>query len=121
MPQHTFDALTRQITAAVTRRTSLLTLSAMAMTASMARPPAAEAATCNDRIKRARAKCRKIQERKCLRLRTQCVDVTNAFCNGDLGCIAATYPCCNMFDDTCSATAALECLLSGNQETIVRQ
>jgi hypothetical protein len=80
----------------------------------MARPPAVAAATCGDRVRRVKAKCRKVRERTCLRQRTQCVAAANAFCNGDLGCIATTHPCCRLFDERCSATAVVECLLTVN-------
>lgn len=114
MSVHAIAAFNRRITAAVSRRNSLLALGGTSLTAALARLPTATAADCDHRVRKVFRKCDKKRERRCLRQRTQCVAAANAFCQGNLGCIAATRPCCNLFDRHCGlfSNAPLECLMS---------
>lgn len=97
MNSHAFETLSRQAGAALTRRTSLLTLGGAALVATVAHPGVAAASGSG---------CRKKLKKRCRQSKTQCVSSVEINCNGDPGCIALTTPCC----DECFTGGFLKCL-----------
>jgi hypothetical protein len=101
MDNTVFDALTRRA-AAVSRRSSLLTLGGAALGAVVA-PALAEAK------KGGKGKAKK----KCQAQVGKCKNVVRDFCDefADVqGCLDALFPCCDPLK-TCNATASTQCFI----------
>lgn len=95
-----FDAFARHAAAAVSRRTSLLTLGGAALTAAIAAPVAANA---NEARKKVKKKCKKQGK--------QCRSATIEVCEGNQNCVDSLVPCC-AFLARCKAGAYLDCFFS---------
>ena len=102
MNTHPLETFTRQVGAAVTRRTSLLTLGGAVLTAAAAHPDVSAAR------KKSGNTCKRKSTERCNRNKTQCASSVTTFCNGDASCIAKLTPCC----DECFSNAFLVCFSS---------
>jgi hypothetical protein len=101
MNRQALESMTRRATAAVTRRSSLLTLGGAALAATMARPDVGEA-------KKGGQSCGKKQKKKCQAVETQCNAFGTPLCNGNATCLAQVALCCQQ----CFADAFFACIES---------
>jgi hypothetical protein len=98
-----FESVTRQAAAAVSRRTSLLTLGGAALAASIATPDVSEAKKGKD--------CKKKEKQRCSKDAAACKTTVIDVCEDEAACLAALTPCC----DECSANGFFTCFIAANQ------
>ena len=94
-----FDAFTRRVPDAVSRRNSLLALGGAALAASGVKPVSAK------------QKAKKQVRKKCRRQVTPCRSFFAGVCFGDPDCEAALFPCCDYLAQ-CDSGSMFECLFS---------
>jgi hypothetical protein len=103
MNSQALETATRRAAAAVSRRSSFLTLGGAALAATMARPDIGEA-------KKKGKNCKKKEKQRCNNDTDACISTLTTACMGDATCIAELTPCC----ETCSANGFLTCFIAAS-------
>jgi hypothetical protein len=102
MNSQVLESVTRRAAAAVSRRSSLVTLGGTALAASLAMPGVSEA-------KKKKGKdCKKKEKQRCSNDTADCIATLQATPSCDATCVALLTPCC----ETCSANGFLTCFLA---------
>jgi hypothetical protein len=97
MSDNTFDAITRQAAASVSRRASMKTLGGAALAATLAAPSLAKAGKAGEKARK-----------RCKRQAQQCRNFYDEFCQDNPACEEDFFPCCE-FLGRCNARGYLEC------------